>query len=35
MDEVCNFSGINNISYTGKDKEEDKTDLFNENIEDN
>ena len=34
MDELCNFSGINNISYEGKDKEEDKTDLYNENIED-
>ena len=34
MDELCNFSGISNISYEGKDKEEDKTDLYNENIED-
>ena len=34
MDELCNFSGINNISYEGKDKEEEKTDLYNENIED-
>ena len=27
MDELCNFSGINNISYEGKDKEEDEDDF--------
>ena len=34
MDDVCNFSGINNISYTNKQDAEYKSDLFDDNLDD-
>ena len=34
MDDVCNFSGINNISYTNKQEAEYKNDLFDDNLDD-
>ena len=34
MDDVCNFSGINNISYTNRQEVEHKNDLFDENFDD-
>ena len=34
MDDVCNFSGINNISYTNNQEVEHKNDLFDDNFED-
>ena len=33
MDDVCNFSGINNISYTNKQEAEYKNDLFDDNLD--
>ena len=33
MDDVCNFSGINNISYTNKQDAEYKSDLFDDNLD--
>ena len=34
MDDVCNFSGINNISYTNNQEVEHKNDLFDDSFED-
>ena len=34
LDDVCNFSGINNKSYTNKTEIEQKNELFNENFDD-
>ncbi len=33
MDDVCNFSGINNISYTNNQEVEHKNDLFDDNFD--
>ena len=34
LDDVCNFSGINNVSYTNKQEIEHKNELFGEDLDD-